>query len=144
MYLKKCYGRKRDNLFSEEEDNEIEGAVESTMSDTPSGHESENSEQGDPIQVYRTLLKEIEENDKNVQSEDDDVDLEIAWGAESGDNDKSAKIVKVSKKSKNEDQNEDFTPFQRLLEKKKEKSKLRRTKTLQKKENLNVSFCGRA
>lgn len=47
------------------------------MSNTVCDSESEASQEGDPIEVYRNLLKEIEENEKG----DRDEELEITWGA---------------------------------------------------------------
>ncbi|XP_065201552.1 ESF1 homolog [Planococcus citri] len=113
-------GEDNDDDDDDDESNGEERTFEAIMSSGSSENESENSDNEDPISSYRKLLKEIEDNEKGDSESEE---LEITWG--SGD----AKKTSVSKSKKSSGSKDDLTPFERLIEKKKEKSKLKKSKS---------------
>lgn len=127
--LTKCF-----HLIGEEDE---EGSREAVFDDSASGDDSTNEcesseEEKDPIEKYKNLLREIEENEKGNES---DTELEITWGADGSE----ASKTKISKKTNDSESEKDETPFERLLRKNKEKSRMKRKKKLEQKEACNVS-----
>lgn len=78
---------------------------------------SEEETNADPIEKYKALLKEIEEKEEAKQKRD--VELEFTWGL--GTKEKAEKLVQERLKK---DQN--LTPFEQYLEKRKAKRKAKR------------------
>ncbi|XKL60134.1 hypothetical protein PGB90_001150 [Kerria lacca] len=106
----------------EDENEENEKTFEDSISENNSENEPETfDEETDPILQYRNLLKNVEENDKENGAETD-TELEITWGTES---------TKISKKS-NLTKDENQTPFERLLQRRKEAAKIKKEKKKQK------------
>lgn len=120
------------NSIGEEDDDQEsvndEESFEAVMSDNDS---QDSIEDDDPIMSYRKLLKEIEENEKADQENDEE--LEITWG--SGDT-KNTSISKT-KESTESKLNDDLTPFERLIEKKKQKSALKKMKSKQQNDDIS-------
>ncbi|XP_045773040.1 ESF1 homolog [Maniola jurtina] len=81
-------------------------------------------ENEDPIQKYKMLLDDIETKEQKKQNKD--MEMEITWGL--GVKDKAEELVK---KKINED-DKDLTPFEKLLQKRKEKKKQRKLNNKQK------------
>lgn len=77
----------------------------------------EEKEHIDPVEKYKALLKEIEEKEESKRKKD--VELEFTWGL--GTKEKAEKLVQERLKK---DQN--LTPFEQYLEKRKEKKKAKR------------------
>lgn len=71
----------------------------------------------DPIEKYKALLKEIEQQEEAKQKKD--VELEFTWGI--GTKEKAEKLVKERLKK-----DETLTPFEQYLEKRKAKKKAKR------------------
>lgn len=128
----------RDNFcsFLENEDEDDDEAGDKCMtfedelsdeSDDKSEEEEDKSEEedDDAITSYRKLMQEIKENhERDCKDEDEDEEeLEITWGS---GNSKNKSVIKKND-SKKED-TDDLTPFERLIQKKKEKSKLNKIK----------------
>ncbi|CAH2048542.1 unnamed protein product, partial [Iphiclides podalirius] len=80
----------------------------------------------DPIQRYKMLLQDIEKKEEKKHNKD--MEMEITWGL--GIKDKAEELVQ---KKLNED-NKNLTPFEILLQKRKEKKKERKLQNKQKKE----------
>ncbi|XP_006619127.1 ESF1 homolog isoform X2 [Apis dorsata] len=78
---------------------------------------SEEETNADPVEKYKALLKEIEEKEEAKQKRD--VELEFTWGL--GTKEKAEKLVQERLKK---DQN--LTPFEQYLEKRKAKRKAKR------------------
>lgn len=78
---------------------------------------SEEEINADPVEKYKALLKEIEEKEEAKQKRD--VELEFTWGL--GTKEKAEKLVQERLKK---DQN--LTPFEQYLEKRKAKRKAKR------------------
>ncbi|XP_043787394.1 ESF1 homolog isoform X2 [Apis laboriosa] len=78
---------------------------------------SEEETNADPVEKYKALLKEIEEKEEAKQKRD--VELEFTWGL--GTKEKAEKLVQERLKK---DQN--LTPFEQYLEKRKAKKKAKR------------------
>ncbi|XP_073956766.1 ESF1 homolog isoform X2 [Choristoneura fumiferana] len=72
----------------------------------------------DPIQKYKKLLEEIDKKEESKKNKD--MEMEITWGL--GVKDKAKELVK--KKMTQDDK--DLTPFEKLMNKKKEKKKQKR------------------
>ncbi|XP_076247396.1 ESF1 homolog isoform X2 [Calliopsis andreniformis] len=96
---------------SDETDKKIEKKFEEEKND------SETAKDADPIEAYKALLKEIEEQEEAKQKKD--VELEFTWGL--GTKEKAEKLVKERLKK-----DENLTPFEQYLEKRKEKKKAKR------------------
>ncbi|XP_047991302.1 ESF1 homolog [Leguminivora glycinivorella] len=99
----------RDYLASNSEDED---------SDTPEGEkqaDSQSDDDEDPIQKYKKLLEEIDKKEESKKNKD--MEMEITWGL--GVKDKAEQLVK--KKINQDDKN--LTPFEKLMNKKKEKAK---------------------
>ncbi|XP_047533514.1 ESF1 homolog [Vanessa atalanta] len=79
-----------------------------------------DDENEDPIQKYKMLLENIEKKEEKKQNKD--MEMEITWGL--GVKDKADELVK--KKINEVDKN--LTPFEQLLQKRKEKKKERKLK----------------
>lgn len=85
----------------------------------------------DPIEKYKALLRSIEEDEEKVKNKDD-VELEVTWNT--GAKEKVEKLVKEKQKS-----NEELTPFEQYLEKRKAKKKAKREEKKRKEEQNNDS-----
>lgn len=85
----------------------------------------------DPIEKYKALLRSIEEEEEKVKNKDD-VELEVTWNT--GAKEKVEKLVKEKQKS-----NEELTPFEQYLEKRKAKKKAKREEKKRKEEQNNDS-----
>ncbi|KAF9797451.1 hypothetical protein SFRURICE_005927 [Spodoptera frugiperda] len=85
------------------------------------------SDDEDPIQKYKKLLEDIEKKDEKKSNKD--MEMEISWGI--GIKDKAEELVK----KKLNEESEDLTPFEKLIQKRKEKKKLKKLKNKDKKEN---------
>ncbi|CAH0715664.1 unnamed protein product, partial [Brenthis ino] len=103
---------------SSEDENEEEQEVKS------------DNEEDDPILKYKMLLEDIEK--KEQRKENKDMEMEITWGL--GVKDKAEELVR--KKMNEDDKN--LTPFEKLIQKKKEKKKQRKLKMKELKENENT------
>ncbi|XP_017767473.1 PREDICTED: ESF1 homolog [Eufriesea mexicana] len=88
----------------------------------------EKKEHTDPVEKYKALLKEIEEKEESKQKKD--VELEFTWGL--GTKEKAEKLVQERLKK---DQN--LTPFEQYLEKRKEKKKAKREERKKHKDTVN-------
>lgn len=103
----------RDYLASNSEDED---------EDAPEGEKQANGSQSDddedPIQKYKKLLEEIDKKEESKKNKD--MEMEITWGL--GVKDKAQELVK--KKINQDDKN--LTPFEKLMNKKKEKKKQKR------------------
>lgn len=102
----------RDYLASNSEDED---------EDAPEGEKQANGSQSDdedPIQKYKKLLEEIDKKEESKKNKD--MEMEITWGL--GVKDKAQELVK--KKINQDDKN--LTPFEILMNKKKEKKKQKR------------------
>lgn len=75
------------------------------------------SENENPIDKYKFLLKSIEEAEEAKKNKD--VELEFTWGI--GEKEKAEKLVKDKLKK-----NENLTPFEQFVEKRKEKKKAKK------------------
>ncbi|XP_063364199.1 ESF1 homolog [Cydia amplana] len=101
----------RDYLASNSEDED---------EDTPQGEKEANESQSDdedPIQKYKKLLEEIDRKEESKKNKD--LEMEITWGL--GVKDKAQELVKKI----NQDDKK-LTPFEILMNKKKEKNKQKR------------------
>ncbi|XP_023934803.1 ESF1 homolog [Bicyclus anynana] len=102
-----------------------------SSSDDDDNAEEQNSksdsedENEDPIQKYKMLLDDIESKEQKKQNKD--MEMEITWGL--GVKDKAEELVK---KKINKDDDKDLTPFEKLLQKRKEKKKQRKLENKQK------------
>lgn len=85
----------------------------------------------DPIEKYKALLRSIEEEEEKAKNKDD-VELEVTWNT--GAKEKVEKLVKEKQKS-----NEELTPFEQYLEKRKAKKKAKREEKKRKEEQNNDS-----
>lgn len=85
----------------------------------------------DPIEKYKALLRSIEEEEKKAKNKDD-VELEVTWNT--GAKEKVEELVKEKQKS-----NEELTPFEQYLEKRKAKKKAKREEKKRKEEQNNDS-----
>lgn len=85
----------------------------------------------DPIEKYKALLRSIEEEEEKAKNKDD-VELEVTWNT--GAKEKVEKLVKEKQKS-----NEELTPFEQYLEKRKAKKKAKREEKKLKEEQNNDS-----
>lgn len=84
----------------------------------------------DPIEKYKALLRSIEEEEDKAKNKD--VELEVTWNT--GAKEKVEKLVEEKQKS-----NEELTPFEQYLEKRKAKKKAKREEKKQKEEQNNDS-----
>lgn len=100
------------------EDNEAEGNSDSKV-------------KIDPIEKYKALLRSIEEEEEKAKNKDD-VELEVTWNT--GAKEKVEKLVEEKQKS-----NEELTPFEQYLEKRKAKKKAKREEKKRKEEQNNDS-----
>ncbi|KAG7199277.1 hypothetical protein KM043_018138 [Ampulex compressa] len=108
-------------------DNDIQAYLASGTSDSDSETNNERKSledkieedktNADPIEKYKALLKAIEEKEEEKQKKD--VELEFTWGL--GVKEKTEKLMK--EKMKKEEQ---LTPFEQYLEKRKAKKKARK------------------
>ncbi|KZC06127.1 PREDICTED: ESF1 homolog [Dufourea novaeangliae] len=101
---------------SSDEETEAEEAKEKQESQDNTA-DSDTTINGDPIEKYKALLKEIEEKEESKQKKD--VELEFTWGL--GTKEKAEKLVKEKMKK-----DESLTPFEQYLEKRKAKKKAKR------------------
>lgn len=85
----------------------------------------------DPIEKYKALLRSIDEEEEKAKNKDD-VELEVTWNT--GAKEKVEKLVKEKQKS-----NEELTPFEQYLEKRKAKKKAKREEKKRKEEQNNDS-----
>lgn len=85
----------------------------------------------DPIEKYKALLRSIEEEEEKAKNKDD-VELEVTWNT--GAKEKVEKLVEEKQKS-----NEELTPFEQYLEKRKAKKKAKREEKKRKEEQNNDS-----
>ncbi|XP_034832122.1 ESF1 homolog [Maniola hyperantus] len=127
--IKSALGGKIDDLDLKEylASSSDDSAEEEPKSDI----ENENE---DPIQKYKMLLDDIETKDQKKQNKD--MEMEITWGL--GVKDKAEELVK---KKINED-DKDLTPFEKLLQKRKEKKKQRKLKNKQKTDDTKTDSDG--
>ncbi|XP_072949110.1 ESF1 homolog [Epargyreus clarus] len=106
---------------SSEDDNENEEAEESQS----------ETEDGDPITKYKMLLQDIESKEDKKRNKD--MEMEITWGL--GVKDKAEELVK----KKINEENKNLTPFEKLLQKRKEKKKQRKLKNKEELDNEDNS-----
>lgn len=92
---------------------------------------SDSKVKTDPIEKYKVLLRSIEEEEEKAKNKDD-VELEVTWNT--GAKEKVEKLVKEKQKS-----NEELTPFEQYLEKRKAKKKAKREEKKRKEEQNNDS-----
>lgn len=85
----------------------------------------------DPIEKYKALLRSIEEEEEKAKNKDG-VELEVTW--KTGAKEKVEKLVEEKQKS-----NEELTPFEQYLEKRKAKKKAKREEKKRKEEQNNDS-----
>lgn len=109
------------NIFFITKEKEEQKEFEEDKSD------SEAEKNTDPVEKYKALLREIEEKEEAKQKKD--VELEFTWGL--GAKEKAEKLVQERLKK---DQN--LTPFEQYLEKRKEKKKAKRE---ERKKHKNVN-----
>ncbi|XP_043259726.1 ESF1 homolog isoform X2 [Colletes gigas] len=100
-----------DSSGDESEDKEAKKESQESKND------SDAETNADPIKKYTALLNEIAEQEQAKQMKD--VGLEFTWGI--GTKEKAEKLVKERMKK-----NENLTPFEQYLEKRKEKKKAKR------------------
>ncbi|XP_050476151.1 ESF1 homolog [Bombus huntii] len=112
-------------LATESSDNESEKEEQKDSQEDKSDTEAEKNT--DPVEKYKALLREIEEKEEAKQKKD--VELEFTWGL--GTKEKAEKLVQERLKK---DQN--LTPFEQYLEKRKEKKKAKRE---ERKKHKNVN-----
>ncbi|EFN79998.1 ESF1 homolog [Harpegnathos saltator] len=103
---------------SEESDTE-EKKNESNVADGDLDSKVKN----DPIEKYKALLRSIEEEEEKTKNKD--VELEVTWDV--GAKEKVEELVKEKMKN-----NEELTPFEQYLEKRKAKKKAKREERKQK------------
>lgn len=104
-------------LATDSSDNEAEEEEEEQKGLQKNKINSEEETNTDPVEKYKALLKEIEEKEEAKQKRD--VELEFTWGL--GTKEKAEKLVQERLKK---DQN--LTPFEQYLEKRKAKRKAKR------------------
>ncbi|XP_006619126.1 ESF1 homolog isoform X1 [Apis dorsata] len=104
-------------LATDSSDNEAEEEEEQQKELQKNKINSEEETNADPVEKYKALLKEIEEKEEAKQKRD--VELEFTWGL--GTKEKAEKLVQERLKK---DQN--LTPFEQYLEKRKAKRKAKR------------------
>lgn len=92
---------------------------------------SDSKVKTDPIEKYKALLRSIEEEEEKAKNKDD-VELEVTWNT--GAKEKVEELVKEKQKS-----NEELTPFEQYLEKRKAKKKAKREEKKRKEEQNNDS-----
>ncbi|XP_076380947.1 ESF1 homolog isoform X2 [Megalopta genalis] len=92
--------------------------------------ESDAETNVDPIEKYKALLKEIEEKEEAKQNKD--VELEFTWGL--GTQQKAEKLVEEKMKK-----NENLTPFEQYLEKRKAKKKAKQEERKKRKDGNNIA-----
>ncbi|CAL7943060.1 unnamed protein product [Xylocopa violacea] len=108
--------------------NDLQAYLATDSSDDESGKEEEKESQEnesdtegekntDPVEKYKALLKEIEEKEEAKKKKD--VELEFTWGW--GAKEKAEKLVQERLKK-----DENLTPFEQYLEKRKAKKKAKR------------------
>nr|XP_018913035.1 PREDICTED: pre-rRNA-processing protein esf1 [Bemisia tabaci]XP_018913036.1 PREDICTED: pre-rRNA-processing protein esf1 [Bemisia tabaci] len=113
------------NVLATSSDEDDEG-IESAGSDNDHVSVAETTvSKAESIARYRNLIKMIEEEEEQKKN---DVEMEISWGV--GLKDKAKEMVDKKAKTK-------LTPFQQLVEKKREKRRLKKEERTQKKENIN-------
>ncbi|XP_038209962.1 ESF1 homolog [Zerene cesonia] len=108
----------------------------SSEDENPEVHEVDSqpdSGNEDPLQKYKMLLEDIEKKEQKKQNKD--MEMEITWGL--GVKDKAEQLVK----KKLSEENKNLTPFEKLLQKRKEKKKQRKLKQ-QNPENLGSESDG--
>ncbi|XP_043787393.1 ESF1 homolog isoform X1 [Apis laboriosa] len=104
-------------LATDSSDNEAEEEEQQQKESQKNKINSEEETNADPVEKYKALLKEIEEKEEAKQKRD--VELEFTWGL--GTKEKAEKLVQERLKK---DQN--LTPFEQYLEKRKAKKKAKR------------------
>lgn len=104
-------------LATDSSDNETEEEQQQQKESQKNKIKSEEETNADPVEKYKALLKEIEEKEEAKQKRD--VELEFTWGL--GTKEKAEKLVQERLKK---DQN--LTPFEQYLEKRKAKRKAKR------------------
>lgn len=110
---------------SEDEENDGSGGDNNNKEDTES--EQEDVKEDDKIAKYKYLLASLEEEEENKKQRD--VDLEITWGV--GLKEKAEKAVKDKLSTPK-------TPFEEMLDKRKQKKKLKKENKLKQKEKVNI------
>lgn len=108
----------------------ISDAEEKKVVDNETGDDLNSKVKIDPIEKYKALLKSIE--DEEIKTKKEDVELEVTWDV--GATEKIEKLVKEKIKS-----NEELTPFEQYLEKRKAKKNAKRQKNLKKESQKNDS-----
>lgn len=101
-------------LATDSSDNESAAEKEECEADK---NDSDGERNADPIEKYKALLKEIEKKEEAKQKKD--VELEFTWGW--GEKEKAEKLVQERLKK-----DENLTPFEQYLEKRKAKKKVKR------------------
>jgi hypothetical protein len=86
----------------------------------------------DPISKYKALLQGIEQQEEKKTFRD--VEMEISWGV--GLKDKTKELVQKKLKERNDD----LTPFEQYLRKRKEKKKHRKEEKIKKAQQVTVLF----
>uniref|UniRef100_A0A1B6D9T8 Uncharacterized protein n=1 Tax=Clastoptera arizonana TaxID=38151 RepID=A0A1B6D9T8_9HEMI len=106
----------------EEDKEKAKVKIENNLNDVDnSSKESEEENDDDKIAKYRTLLANIE--DLEEKKKEQDVELEISWGV--GLKEKTQKLVEEKLKTP-------LTPFEAMLEKKRQKKKMKKQEKLKK------------
>ncbi|KAK3912909.1 ESF1-like protein [Frankliniella fusca] len=116
---------------SSDEENSAGGHKENENHKNGNGSKSnseESSDDEDPIAKYRSLLNGIEEEEKEKKNKD--VHMEISWGL--GLKERAEEAVKKKMASSQE-----LTPFQQMMEKRKQKRLEKKKEKMQKKMQLS-------
>lgn len=103
---------------------------EEELSENEVVSDNDESKSGNSIEKYKALLQDIEEKEKSKQNKD--VEMEISWGTDLKE--KTEKLVKQKLAN-----NEEKTPFEQYLEKRKEKRKEKRAQKKKLQENSEDS-----
>lgn len=105
----------------EEEEDASEKVEDQTESETKQPIEQPTKmvrKKDDIISKYKNLLNDI--NKKEEQKKKNRIEMEFSWGIDTGD--------KLSSKSKDKPETSDLTPFEKIIEKKREKKRARKQK----------------
>ncbi|XP_078040331.1 ESF1 homolog isoform X2 [Augochlora pura] len=108
-----------------------EADVDKKEEDESNKEESDTETDRDPIEKYKALLKDIEEKEEAKQKKD--VELEFTWGL--GTQQKAEKLVEEKMKK-----NENLTPFEQYLEKRKAKKKAKQEERKKRKDEDKTAY----
>lgn len=112
---------------SEDEEDDRSGEDNNNKEDNNTESEQEDVKEDDKIAKYKYLLASLEEEEESKKQRD--VDLEITWGV--GLKEKAEKAVKDKLSTPK-------TPFEEMLDKRKQKKKLKKEEKLKQKEKVII------